>query len=639
MISGDRSENNELLKSELEPGEAVLQHSNFQGEESVLVDSCSFNGSDTISEKGTNDIEKVDLSENNIKHATGSDNFEENEVVKSERSNIDIQIMGLHGSNDVAEDTAKENLGDNAVGSVTESRTDPDTSVHGQDDVTIEDGQIPMDTEVDMDLVDSPVRPVDIKVADTVIVTENLDKFGITVNSQNGYLDNQDDAPVHKPMHRGSVSGVKRARLTYDEEHPSVHVTYNSLPRTSKRKLEEMLLKWSEWHALHSSSQDPNEALESGEETYFPALRVGMEKSSSVSFWIENQTKKDESSDLLPESVSAPLYDRGFAFGLTSADAPSNAEGGLEIVGEDARCFNCGSYSHSLKECRKPRDNAAVNHARKQHKFKKNQNAGSRNAARYYQNSSGGKYDGLKPGALDSETRRLLGLGELDPPPWLNRMRELGYPPGYLDAEEEDQPSGITIFADEDAKVEQEDGEIIETECPELPPKKKAVDFPGVNAPIPENADERAWAAGPSSYDPYRKRSHNRSDHSSESMNRRHHHEQRASRDSIDEGPPGVNSVFSPPASSYPPRYGNYDSTASFARSYSDRGRRSPLDDPANHSSSQYSSNKRLRPWENETDDRWRPQDDSPARSEREGDDRPSNYSEPYSYHRQHYWR
>ncbi|KAL3646107.1 hypothetical protein CASFOL_011287 [Castilleja foliolosa] len=35
---------------------------------------------------------------------------------------------------------------------------------------------------------------------------------------------------------------------------------------------------------------------------------------------------------------------------------------------------------------------------------------------------------------------------ELDPPPWLNRMREMGYPPGYLDVGAEDQPSGITIF-------------------------------------------------------------------------------------------------------------------------------------------------------------------------------------------------
>lgn len=25
-----------------------------------------------------------------------------------------------------------------------------------------------------------------------------------------------------------------------------------------------------------------------------------------------------------------------------------------------------------------------------------------------------------------------MWMQELDPPPWLNRMREMGYPPGYL---------------------------------------------------------------------------------------------------------------------------------------------------------------------------------------------------------------
>lgn len=75
------------------------------------------------------------------------------------------------------------------------------------------------------------------------------------------------------------------------------------------------------------------------------------------------------------------------------------------------RCFNCGSYNHSLKECPKPRDNAAVNNSRKQLKVKRNQTAGSRNLTRYYQDSPGGKYEGLRPGVLDAETRRLLGLG------------------------------------------------------------------------------------------------------------------------------------------------------------------------------------------------------------------------------------
>lgn len=83
---------------------------------------------------------------------------------------------------------------------------------------------------------------------------------------------------------------------------------------------------------------------------------------------------------------------------------------GLEVV-DASRCFNCGSYSHSLKECTKPRDSAAVNKARKQHKSKRKQHTGSRNPTRYYQDSPGGRYDGLRPGVLDAETRKLLGIG------------------------------------------------------------------------------------------------------------------------------------------------------------------------------------------------------------------------------------
>ena len=68
-----------------------------------------------------------------------------------------------------------------------------------------------------------------------------------------------------------------------------------------------------------------------------------------------------------------------------------------------------------------------------------------------------------------------------------------------LDVDNEDQPSGITIFTDSEIG-EQEDGEIMEANASK-PKRKKTVKFPGINAPIPEKADERLWGtrAGPSS--------------------------------------------------------------------------------------------------------------------------------------------
>ncbi|KAL6983059.1 hypothetical protein U1Q18_016451 [Sarracenia purpurea var. burkii] len=238
---------------------------------------------------------------------------------------------------------------------------------------------------------------------------------------------------------------------------------------------------------------------------------------------------------------------------------------------------------------------------------KRNQNASShRNPIRYYQNSLGGKYDGLRPGVLDAETQQLLGLGELDPPPWLNRMREIGYPPAYL---ENDEPSGITIFADEESTEGKEDGKILET--PE-PVKKMSVEFPGINAPIPENADERRWTAGPSSFDSSRDRSpHILKDSSELISSRDQYQEQRWSRDLRDEGPPSFDPGFSPKLPIYPQRSGGYDSsytTSHYAGSHiptpgrhsfgsttsSERGRWSPLvpegsSNPGLHSSVPFS--------------------------------------------------
>ncbi|KAL8130250.1 hypothetical protein V2J09_019405 [Rumex salicifolius] len=405
-------------------------------------------------------------------------------------------------------------------------------------DVEIEEGQL------------IPETPVIEGAANNSIVTVNEGK---SCNSEPAFneritVQNEISIDTQHINDNNTTIGVKRSRI--EGLQSSVSVKYDDLPRDSKRKLQELLKRWSEWHERYcSSSYEMTEVLESGEETYFPALHIGLGNKSAVSFWMDNQMRKPEDDNLISaEDDSVPLYDRGFSFGLASVDGPSNLEGGLEVA-DASRCFNCGSYSHALKECPKPRDNAAVNNARKQQKTKRNQNAGFRNAARYYESPARGKYEGLRPGVLDPETRRLLGLGELDPPPWLQRMREIGYPPGYLETEEVDQPSGITIYADEESKREgdHEDGEILETDHND-PLKKKSVEFPGINAPIPENADKRRWESGIPKYDPFRDPLQDREDDKSDHFGRRRFQETR-SRD------------FKNDSSSHPSRYSSQEAS------------------------------------------------------------------------------
>jgi zinc finger CCHC domain-containing protein 8 len=124
-----------------------------------------------------------------------------------------------------------------------------------------------------------------------------------------------------------SKSGVKRARTISLEQQPSVHVTYKHLTRDSKQKLESLLQQWSEWEAEQNSlSEDQEQVLEAGDETYFPALRVGLQKTSSVSFWFDYQTGHSSSKKSVPvESSTTPLYNRGFTIGLDSGS--NNVEG------------------------------------------------------------------------------------------------------------------------------------------------------------------------------------------------------------------------------------------------------------------------------------------------------------------------
>lgn len=480
---------------------------------------------------------------------------------------------------------------------------------------------------------------------ESVVVMTEKTCFSHMIHADNGGVNLLEETGTHYHKEDGvllscqetsasSLSGFKRSRENDNDQEPSVKVIFKSLARDSRKKLAELLQQWSKWQATNFSSEnDSCEVLESGEEIYYPALQVGTDQTSTVSFWLDNETSIKGSKDFISfDGKSVPLYDRGCSLALTSVDGSNNPQGVTEI--RDApRCFNCGSFNHSLKECPQPRDTAAVNNARKQHKSKRNQNPSSRNPSRYYQESVGGKYDGLRPGCLDVETRQLLGLGEFDPPPWLNRMREIGYPPGYLDEEDEDQPSGITIFGDEEFKAEREEGEIPEDGLPELPkktsvPKKMSVEFPGVNAPIPESADESRWAAGPSDLYSSRRRSygrHNRSDiinrgypqeqrgsdtisqRGSDSSSRGYSQEQRWHLDTgYDEPPPPGCEPETPPSSRHSSRYGGYSSnyasnsvdrssapwSTSFGRSLPDRSRRSPLvyDGSQNNRSSDYLS-------------------------------------------------
>ena len=128
----------------------------------------------------------------------------------------------------------------------------------------------------------------------------------------------------------------------------------------------------------------------------------------------------------------------------------------------------------------------------------------------------------VRPGALSAELRALLGMREGDPPPYLRRMQQLGYPPGYLGDPSARGETLLELIDDEAtpaaAPAAEAGGRIDETRAASggmsarlsiessgsaamsaaaqrLTPRRHVplVDFPGVNVPPPPDAHLPSW--------------------------------------------------------------------------------------------------------------------------------------------------
>ena len=77
-----------------------------------------------------------------------------------------------------------------------------------------------------------------------------------------------------------------------------------------------------------------------------------------------------------------------------------------------------------------------------------------------------------------------------DPPPYLRRMQQLGYPPGYLGNANEPEAPALQMFEDSSTLSKFSDaGKAVDP----VEGEKPLVDFPGLNVPPPHGSDPRAW--------------------------------------------------------------------------------------------------------------------------------------------------
>ncbi|NXM65462.1 ZCHC8 protein, partial [Serilophus lunatus] len=145
-------------------------------------------------------------------------------------------------------------------------------------------------------------------------------------------------------------------------------------------------------------------------------------------------------------------------------------------------CFNCGSEDHQMKDCPKPRNAARINEKRKEFLEACGEASNQNFQQRYHVEEVEERFGKFKPGVISGVLQDALGVSDRSLPPFIYRMRQLGYPPGWL-KEAEMEHSGLALY---DGKA---DGEAEDEGSPQHKrvtyDVSKLVNYPGFNISTP----------------------------------------------------------------------------------------------------------------------------------------------------------
>jgi len=260
---------------------------------------------------------------------------------------------------------------------------------------------------------------------------------------------------------------------------PSVSLSYRNLSPASLAWLGEALSAWQAHHVRYFGGEAGASAAAAG-----PLSSGSLELLLHLAPQQQQQEQQQQQARLLPVFADVPLSaarggGEAEGGGLESLRRPATLrpspaasrlasrrfnEGYERAVGavprfdrvaaaaaapasRSAACFNCSSPAHALRDCPHARDHAAIGAARSA--FAERQAAGAAAAAggggtaaapRYFDEPAGGEAAAAAaaqatfaaPGKLSEETRTALRIGPNDPPPWIRRMRQLGYPQAWI---------------------------------------------------------------------------------------------------------------------------------------------------------------------------------------------------------------
>ncbi|XP_073917242.1 zinc finger CCHC domain-containing protein 8 isoform X2 [Castor canadensis] len=137
-----------------------------------------------------------------------------------------------------------------------------------------------------------------------------------------------------------------------------------------------------------------------------------------------------------------------------------------------------------MKECPMPRNAARISEKRKEYMDACGEANNQNFQQRYHAEEVEERFGRFKPGVISEELQDALGVTDKSLPPFIYRMRQLGYPPGWL-KEAELENSGLALYdGKDDADGETEAGEVQQNKSVTYD-LSKLVNYPGFNISTP----------------------------------------------------------------------------------------------------------------------------------------------------------
>ncbi|XP_030316627.1 zinc finger CCHC domain-containing protein 8 isoform X3 [Calypte anna] len=135
-----------------------------------------------------------------------------------------------------------------------------------------------------------------------------------------------------------------------------------------------------------------------------------------------------------------------------------------------------------MKDCPKPRNAARISEKRKEFLEACGEASNQNFQQRYHAEEVEERFGKFKPGVISGELQDALGVTDKSLPPFIYRMRQLGYPPGWL-KEAEMEHSGLALYDGKDDGGTEDEGSCQTKRI--TYDVSKLINYPGFNISTP----------------------------------------------------------------------------------------------------------------------------------------------------------